>query len=125
MSMIPMKEGLKLKYSLTRPRRNHILLVKIKLKGRISLIIPVSLWTLEETLQALKDLSWLGEKVWRVWIRNFRKKPHDKWISCMILMPVSVTLGLGAELIREFRNLGRFRMVEFQDGDNQLFIDLC
>lgn len=119
--MTPKREGLKLKSLLTRP--NLLLLVRVRHKGK-RLTIPVPLWTLEEFLRALRDLTWIWERIFRVWARHKGIRKDKKWLTYLGKMPFSAAIDLGVELIRDLRRSGRFRIVEIEDRDLLVYIDL-
>ena len=107
-----------------RQRRNFLLIVRVRLKGKRNLTIPVSLWTLEEAFEAVSDLAWLGEKIlhFSAWHRQGR--PGHKWSAYIKHMPVSAAVGQAGEVLRDLRKQGRFRLVEVEDRNTRVYIDL-
>lgn len=79
---------------------------------------------MEETLQALHNLAWIGAKVVQVWGRHGRKSVNRQWIKYISQLPVSATLKIGIDILRDLRGHGRFRLVEVEDDEIQVYVDL-
>ncbi len=124
MWMIQKKEGSKLKSLSTRPRRNFLLIVRVRLGGRRNLTIPLSLWALEESFEAVSDMAWLGERILRFGARRRLGRPGNKWSAYIKQMPVSAAIDQVGEILRDLRKLGRFRIVEVEDHNTRVYIDL-
>lgn len=116
-----MKEGLKLKSLSTRLHRNFLLIVRVRQGGRRNLTIPVSLWALEESFEAISNLAWLGERIVRY---ASRPRQGHKWSAYIRQMPVSAAIEQVGEILRDLRKLGRFRLVEVEDRNTRVYIDL-
>lgn len=122
--MTHVKEGSKLKFLWTRPRRNFLLIVRVGLGGKRNLTIPLSLWALEESFEALSNLAWLGERILRFGARRGPGRPGAKWSAYIKQMPLSAAIDQTGEVLRELRKLGRFRIVEVEDHHTRVYIDL-
>lgn len=113
-----------MRYLWTKPRRAYIMLVIINFKPGRKWIIPVPIWVIEETIQAVYDIVRILERILRAAGRPQDKKVNNRWREYIAGMPVSSVLKVGSRIIRDLRKQGRFRLVEIEDSDRQVYVDL-
>lgn len=93
------------------------MLIKVKVGSRgFNINIPISLFVLDQTFDALEDLLWVWEKFFlnRFARKNIRSHVHaGNFLKNFDSRPSQV-LGLCRELVDELRRYGRWRMVEVE-----------
>ena len=95
------------------------MLIRVKVGSRgLNINIPISLFVLDQTFDALEDLLWVWEKLFfnRMARKHLRNHAHSKnFIKRMKFEGApSQVLGLCREIIDELRSYGRWRMVEVE-----------
>ncbi len=113
-----------------RPRKAFLLLVSIQNKDR-RIWIPIPVWVIEDTIDALQDIACVGEWILKLLGRNRENKRADgykrtagPWRQYIEGMPVSSALQAVNGVIRELRLQGRFRMIEVENEAIQIVVDL-
>ncbi len=113
-----------MKYLWTRQHRNYLLLVRIHLRGKQKITLPISLWALEESLRALHDVVGLGQSLLRYGSKRLSDKSKHKWIAYVAALPTQAPLDLGLEILSDLRKQDRFRLAEIEEYKYQIQVDL-
>ena len=101
----------------TNPRPSWLMLVRVRLAGRRGFTLPLPLAVLDETLEALADLFWLGEALipdWRASPGRYAAKSGEHGFPAGF-SPYAV-LEMCRSIFGEMRRYGRWQMVEVDDG---------
>ncbi|NBJ16897.1 MAG: hypothetical protein FNP40_15335 [Dehalobacter sp. 4CP] len=114
-----------------RPRKAFLIVVSIRNKNRRKWLIPIPVWVVEDTFEAVQDIAWVGERILKLSGKHDENKQADRdkradsqWRQYIIGMPVSAVLQAVSGIIRELRTCGRFRMIEVEDKAIQIYVDL-
>ncbi|MGE5582455.1 MAG: hypothetical protein ACM3X9_07935 [Bacillota bacterium] len=110
--------------------RSLFMLVRVR-SGRVRLSIPIPLFLLDQTLDAVASLVWLGEKFCPRWTEKLHLVSQSDWLakSGRSNPPDSSPMRLAKlpracrGLIDELRRFGRWRMVEVEHGNERVYID--
>ncbi len=113
-----------MRYLWTKQRRAYMMLIRIRFKQSRKWLIPVPIWVIEETIQAVYDIVRILERILKAAARPKDKKVNKRWREYLAAIPVSSVLKAGGSIIRELRKQGRFRLVEVEDSDIQVYVDL-
>jgi len=120
-----------LRYLWTKqPRKAFLIVVSIRNKNHRKWLIPIPVWVVEDTFEAIQDIAWVWERIMKLKGRRDEerhtageKRTDDKWRKTIAEMPVSSVLQTVMDIIRELRIHGRFTMVEIEDKAIQIYVD--
>lgn len=97
-------------------RPSLFLLVRISFGGTRSLVIPIPLFVVDITLDAVADLALVADLFAPLWRRGLK----HSWFR----MPsLAALLGVCAEFFNELRRYGRWRMVEVETDKVRVYVD--
>jgi hypothetical protein len=100
---------------------SFLMLVRIGFESGFTIPIPIPLFLLDQTLDAVEDLAWLAEKLFLRWAvptpdRDCNSPHHTRNWTNFAGAPTKA-LRLCREIIRELRRYGKWRMVEVEARD--------
>jgi hypothetical protein len=101
--------------------RSFFMLVRIRIGTGFLIPIPVPLFLLDQTLDAIEDLVWLAEKWVRPEVVRSGRRPGSdlnrfrQWTE--LAGSPSRAVKLCREMIEELRRYGKWRMVELEARD--------
>lgn len=105
-------------------------MVSIRNKNHRKWLIPIPVWVVEDTFEAIQDIAWVWERIMKLKGKRDEEKcvggeiqAADKWRRTIAGMPVSSVLQTVMDIIRELRIHGRFTMVEIEDKAIQIYVD--
>jgi hypothetical protein len=99
------------------------IMVRVKLPNRWIPPFPVPLYVVNELLDALTDLVWVGEVIIKLipLPHEKRAQKHLLWIKAI---PFSSFLSVTNRIIRDFRKHKGLEIVDVETGDVQVKIHL-
>lgn len=102
-------------------RQNQLLLVRVKLTGKMSFVIPLPFLVLNIYARALADLSLLGQLILPLWVKGKGPGNDKRWLSGIRLTVVG---DIVKDLLQILRRHGHWRLVEVKTPDVEVYIDL-
>jgi len=99
-------------------RPSFLMLIRVQ-KGFKRIVIPLPLYVLDITLEAVVDLLWLPDLLYPLWKAKVSGKAKGWLPKESPVKLVESILGI----FGEFKKHGRWRMVEVEKDDHKVFID--
>ncbi|MHB9096125.1 MAG: hypothetical protein ACYC21_15795 [Eubacteriales bacterium] len=97
-------------------RPSLFLLVRISFGGSRSLVIPIPLFVVDITLDAMADLTLVADLFAPLWRRGLK-------YSRFRISSLAALLGVCTEFFNELRKYGRWRMVEVAADKVRVYVD--
>lgn len=101
-----------------------MLMVRVELPNRRCLKIPVSVWVVDEFLEALTDLAWLGEMVLRCVPIPSEKSGSYRYVRRIKAVSAKGIIAGVHNMIKDLRKYRGLDVVDVETGDVKVKISL-
>ncbi|UWG96659.1 hypothetical protein LPY66_17515 [Dehalobacter sp. DCM] len=121
-----------MRYLSTKPtRQSFLLLIGIRHNNSRKWLLPIPVWVLEETLEAVQDIAWVWERIIRLAVRHNTgqskagfNRDSNKWRHYAAGLPISLTIQTVNDILRELRVQGQYRMIDIEVNTTHIQVDL-
>lgn len=101
----------------------RLLLVRVKVQKRRGFAFPVPVWVVDEFLEALTDLAWVGEMVIRrvPLPRDVKARQHLSWVKTCSPSGIIATLH---SIIKDLSRYKGLDVIDMEAGEVQVKISI-
>ncbi|MDR3541314.1 MAG: hypothetical protein P4L69_10170 [Desulfosporosinus sp.] len=100
-----------------------LLMVRVKVQKRRGFLIPIPIWVIDEFLEALADLAWVGELVLnRIPLpRDEKARKHQSWIKTC--SPSGIII-VSHNMIKDLSRYKGLDVVDMNTGEVQVKVSI-